>query len=170
MNKIKVALTGVSPLLQNRFFVEENGSKKTKKVYEPKDEAEIRLFKNKDGVIFEPSSHVEGSIIKAALNFKYDKRKSYTEFIKSGVFVTQDEIPHSFQDWKIFSCPVVIQRQRIIRSRPMFNKWKLEFEIEIFNENIDTKTLKEIFVYAGRFIGIGDYRPRYGRFVVEKFE
>lgn len=170
MNKIKIALVGISSLLQNRFIVEENGSKKTKKVYDPQDEAEIRLFKNSDGIIYEPSTHIEASITKAALNFKYDKRKSYSEFIKSGVFVTRENIPHLFQAWQIFSCPVVVQRQRIVRHRPLFDKWRLEFEIEIFNENIDTKTLKEIFTYAGRFIGIGDYRPRHGRFVVEKFE
>ncbi len=56
--EINVEITGVAPMLQHRFATEEHGENKSKakiKVYDPKIEAEKCLYKNKDGIIFQPS-------------------------------------------------------------------------------------------------------------------
>ena len=65
MKRIEVEITGIAPLLHNRFPTEEFGvekSKASKKVYVPKEEAEKRLYKNLKGEIYVPSEHIYQSI------------------------------------------------------------------------------------------------------------
>jgi len=65
----------------------------------------------------------------------------------------------------------VIQRARVLKWRPKFNQWKLQFTITILDEtNISPANVKEILEKAGATKGIGDYRPRFGRFMVTKFK
>ncbi|GAI19389.1 unnamed protein product, partial [marine sediment metagenome] len=64
----------------------------------------------------------------------------------------------------------VIQRARIMRARPRFDKWELDFTIDFDDEIIGKDKVNEILTYAGQRIGIGDYRPLFGRFIVTKFQ
>jgi hypothetical protein len=54
-----------------------------------------------------------------------------------------------------------------MRTRPRFAGWSLECVAQINTSQIDLKDLKRIAAEAGTFIGLGDYRPRYGRFEVD---
>jgi hypothetical protein len=171
MEKVKVVIEGVAPLLQHRFPIEENNkSKKKKKEYIPQEDAEKSLYRDEKGVIYEPATHIFGALIKAGIRFQYEKRQTYSNIIKSSVLVTPDAIPHKIQKWIIDSRPVVVMRARILRSRPKFEKWGLEFIIEYDDELIGKDRMKEILDYAGLRIGLGDYRPLFGRFIVTKFE
>lgn len=60
-----------------------------------------------------------------------------------------------------------VQRARIMRTRPIFRSWQLKFEIIFDSDDLDQAQIVQILEIAGRFIGIGDYRPKYGRFKVE---
>lgn len=64
----------------------------------------------------------------------------------------------------------MVQRARIVRARPRFDDWELSFQIINTDERIRKETLKQILSDAGRYFGIGDYHPRFGRFEVIKFE
>ena len=52
-------------------------------------------------------------------------------------------------------------------------KWKLEFNIDIEDE-IDPNAVKEALEIAGKYVGIGDWRPekkgKYGKFQVTSFQ
>lgn len=174
MKQIEVEITGIAPLLQNRFPVEDfgqNQSKVKKKVYDPKEEAEKKLYKNPNGEIYQPSEHIYQTIRRAAIDFKFEKKKSYKDVITSGIVVTPDEIPLIFDKYDVDTRPVVIQRARVLCWRPKFNQWKLKFNIIILDdENISVPVLKEILEKAGGTKGIGDYRPRFGRFMVTSFQ
>ena len=64
--------------------------------------------------------------------------------------------------------PVVVNRQRIMRMRPIFRRWRLEFELEM-DEAIwkSVGTFVTVVERAGR-IGLGDARKiGYGRFSAE---
>lgn len=62
------------------------------------------------------------------------------------------------------SCKV--GQQRVIRTRPCFREWKLTFTIH-FDENlINPKRLEEWVEVAGREVGLGDWRPKHGRFQI----
>ena len=178
MKTFDVEIVGVCPLLQNRFNTETEGiskSKGKKKTYIPTDEAEKALYRDKQGYIYEPSEHLLGSLIRAAVNFKYEGKKTFKDVVKSCVLVLPDAIPLNdgkTESWdEIDTRPVVIQRARVVKWRPKFNDWKLIFQLQILDEDVlDARTLREILDNAGSRYGIGDYRPRFGRFQVTKWK
>lgn len=57
---------------------------------------------------------------------------------------------------------------RLMKVRPMIpTGWVLEFEIEYDATVIPTEDLKEANEVGGQLIGLCDWRPRFGRFLVE---
>ena len=174
--EVKVRIEGVSPLLQHRFPDSENVKDiKSRKVSGSRDYGDMcekALYRLEDGTIFQPSEHIWSSLVKAAVNFKIAGRgkKTYKDLVKSAVFVAPDCIVHEIQDWVIDRRSVVIQRSRIMRERPRFDKWAISFNIRVIDTQLASDELKRLLDYAGTNVGIGDYRPRYGRFMVTKFE
>lgn len=166
---IDVAIKGIAPLLMNKY-VDDGDSKKTRKNYDDQKEAEKRLYLDENGNLAQPGEHIEGAMIAAGVNFKYAGRKTFKDYLKAGLFVSESLITHKIQKWEIDKRPVVVQKSRIPRCRPMLNEWELDFQFEIWDSNIDPGDVNEILVHAGRFVGIGDYRPKFGRFIVTKFE
>lgn len=67
------------------------------------------------------------------------------------------------------------QANSIIRCRPRFpgpgdrgGPWSLTVPIFLEESILDPRELHRISVSAGLMIGLGDYRPRFGRFTVER--
>lgn len=178
MKTFNAQIHGLSPLLQHKFADGEEVSKKGsgKKVAAAdysKEELEY-LYLMPDGkTIYQPASHLEGSMIKAANSFqiKGHKGKRYTERVKAFIRVEPDQVPHKNQTWHVDTRSVIIQRSRVLRRRPCFPDWSLEFQVRILDEEaIAPEMAHEILEYAGRYIGIGDYRPRYGLFEVTEWK
>lgn len=174
MKKVNIEITGVAPLLQNRFNTEDHGtnaSKGKKKVYDPVEEAK-KCLHIRNGQIYEPAEHIFQSMVRAAVDFTYSGKKTYKDLMQSGIVVSPEEIPLiSDKPYEIDTRGVVIQRARVLKWRPRFNSWKLRFTIDILDDdNISVVTLKEILERAGQTKGIGDYRPRFGRFIVTEFK
>lgn len=63
--------------------------------------------------------------------------------------------------------PVKVARATVMRTRPCFRDWSCEVPLFMDLEVIDFDELREIADRAGRFIGIGDHHPMYGRFTAE---
>lgn len=166
---INVTLQGVAPLLQNPF-IENDGGKPDPNLSD-RNIAKERLYIDEKGKIYQPGEHIEMSMTKAAVQFKYKGKKTYKDFVRSGIVVIPQAIPHKKQKWAVDKRSVVINgRSRIMRLRPVFYNWELDFKLEVINPDLDYKVLNEIMIYAGKYIGIGDYRPKFGRFVVSRFE
>ena len=168
--KIKVKVKGIAPLLMNRFSVSEEKKTRAKKVYDPKEESKRKEYRTESGKLFLPNTHFKASMVKAATDFKMTGKKSYKEYVKAGIFIEPQEIILDQQEYVIFECPVVIQRARVMSWRPMFKEWSCSFEMEVADEMLNSETLKEILITAGKYKGVGDYRPEYGRFTVEEFK
>lgn len=67
--------------------------------------------------------------------------------------------------------PVVVQRGRVVRSRPALAAgWRLGFGITARTDQLAFPTLQQILEYAGQNVGIGDFRPRFGQFRIVSFE
>jgi hypothetical protein len=60
---------------------------------------------------------------------------------------------------------VGIQRSRTMRTRPMFTEWSCELDVEVDPVVFDLDTLANCWKDAGKYAGIGEMRPVYGRFV-----
>ncbi len=61
---------------------------------------------------------------------------------------------------------IKIQRSKVLRCRPIFNEWNCQVELWYEETRFDKQEIIDIVNYAGRYIGICDYRPKYGRFKV----
>ena len=189
MYNVSVSVKGTAPLLQHRFPMPNyksmgKGGKKVTGAVDYTEEWREYFYSNGDGEIYQPAVHFESTMIKAAVNFKITGKrgKTYKDLFKSAVFVSPEMIPHDIKipdeldedgDKPLYLDlrPVVVNRARVVRIRPAFSPgWKLEFEIECLDDQINESLLQDVLDYAGKTVGIGDYRPRFGRFDVIKFE
>ena len=83
-------------------------------------------------------------MVKSAASFKMKGRKTYKDVFKSGVIVEPDMIKHVDNKYEIFTCPVVIQRSRVMKSRALFKEWELKFVINVIDEeSLTPKIVKE---------------------------
>lgn len=63
-----------------------------------------------------------------------------------------------------FRTPVTIGKNKIMRTRPIFAEWQAE-AVGVFDDSvINFEDLQTAGRMAGQMIGIGDFRPHYGRF------
>lgn len=56
------------------------------------------------------------------------------------------------------------QKARVLRTRPRFNKWSLPFTLQFDETVFDRVQIERILTTTGRMVGLGDYRPTFGRF------
>jgi hypothetical protein len=59
-----------------------------------------------------------------------------------------------------------ITTARVIRTRPRFDKWSLKFTLHYLPTVLNEAAVRDALIHAGQLIGLGDYRPRFGRFEV----
>lgn len=174
MVKIDVKVKGTAPLLMNKFVDTSQlpgKSSRGKKVYEPSEEAEKKAYRTSSGQLYLPGTHFKASMVKAGSDIKISGRKTCKDFIKSGLFILEEEIVLDQQKYEIHSEPVVIQRARVMSWRPKFKQWTCKFTIELIDEEWLNPTLvKQVLEAAGKYKAVGDHRPEYGRFEIVDFK
>jgi len=67
-------------------------------------------------------------------------------------------------------CAVRVGQSKVIRCRPMFRRWELAFQVGYMPDVLNGESLKDWLVTAGRLVGLGDWRPKHGRFELVSFE
>ena len=95
------------------------------------------------------------------------------DLFKAGLVVITDYASLGKTTWDFLDQRrVVVQRNGVNRTRPAFHKgWRATFEIEvILPEYIPRDLLALSIVQAGRLVGLGDFRPTYGRFATVEFK
>lgn len=189
MYTVSVKVKGTAPLMQHRYPMPElatmsKGGKKVTGSVDYTDEWKQYFYSTSDGELYQPAAHFEGALIKAAAAFKVQGKRglTYKDLFKSAVFVTPEFILHNMKvpdkldtdaDKPLYldMRPVVVQRARVVRLRPTFCPgWELEFQIEVLDDQINSELVQDVLTHAGKVVGIGDYRPRFGRWSVVKFE
>lgn len=65
---------------------------------------------------------------------------------------------------------VKVGLSRVVRTRPVFPSWALSVTGYLDTEVVDKESFASIADTAGRLVGLGDWRPQYGRFTVTKLE
>lgn len=65
---------------------------------------------------------------------------------------------------------VKVQQNRVMRTRPQFREWEVSAHGTLDTSVLSLEELKQIADTAGSMIGLGDYRPRYGRFTADVSE
>jgi len=189
MYTVDCKVKGVSPLIQHRFPIPDpedasKGGRKSTGAIDYSEEWREYFYATAEGMIYQPATHFEGAMVKAAVNFKVvgKRGKTYKDLFSASVFVLPDQIPHNItvpdelgtdgdQPLYLDVRPVVVNRARVIRIRPAFSPgWILEFDIEVIDDQIHPELVHDILTLAGKTVGIGDFRPKFGRFEVIRFE
>lgn len=63
---------------------------------------------------------------------------------------------------------VAVQRNRVVRSRPIFpTGWTIDPILEYDDDILNEAELHQACIDAGMWIGLGDWKPKFGRFIVE---
>jgi hypothetical protein len=53
---------------------------------------------------------------------------------------------------------------KVMRTRPIFREWSALVEMQYDPDVLNLREVEEIVVDAGKLVGIGDWRPKHGRF------
>lgn len=69
---------------------------------------------------------------------------------------------YEYRDTRI----MVVQRSKVVRTRPRFDQWKIQFNLMYDEEKIDLDTIIQALENAGKYVGLCDSRPKYGKFAV----
>lgn len=184
--KLSVTIEGVSPLLMhnaqlcnplNPIVQEMKGiSGKRKKTDEDYIElarlefwGSLYLDSEKGPVI--PGFNVEATIVEAA-----KKDRGGKVLAKSGIIVEDDnpliyDGPRTVDElWAnknfVNVASARVQMARIMRCRPIFRQWSLKFELMYLRQVCTKSQIEKWLEIAGLMCAIGDWRPRFGRFVV----
>ena len=191
MKTLKVKWTGIRPLVMHNGLmadptnplvrrIKEITSKGSKKLtdadYEERDRLEWEAglyWDSKDGFVI-PSDNIERCIQLGAQKSRIGKD------VQAAVFCTTTQTKVDYEGpkdkEKIYADPaftlrkgVCVQKSRIIRIRPMIpTGWSLTFEVEFDETIVNPKNLLKAMTDAGAVIGLGDWRPKFGRFLVEE--
>lgn len=172
-----VTIRGVADYLYHRWNCESveakaNAAKGSKA--KKSDDLESYVYRCDDGTLGIPGEQLRMAIIHAA-KFRQDPRsprKSAMDLYKAGVVVLTALHSTGRKEWDYeHKCRVVIQRNSITRTRPALKTgWDGTFDIQVnLPEYIGEADLNEVIANAGRLLGLGDFRPTYGRFQVTNF-
>jgi len=189
MSQFKVRITGTRPLLMHADLLSNplnaltkehkkltGKKKKTEEDSEQIAKSEWAISMYYDSKI---GPYLNGTMIEASLNAGAKLRKLGMA-IKRGVEVLEERCPLEYEgprkieklwDKGYYDVRgVKIGQKRIMRYRPIFKKWATQFTI-VFDEEIISKgELLDCLSDAGAYSGIGDYRPKFGRYDVEEIK
>jgi hypothetical protein len=137
------------------------------------------LYRTADDLVI--TSHVLESAFVAGA-----KKSKRGQQAKSGLFVpdhaslqfegkpsviNDDTLQQMYEsDAFTFTCGVRVNMSKVMRTRPMFKDWSLMVTVQYDPDLLNPQEVKDFIADAGRQVGIGDWRPKYGRFTATPVE
>lgn len=178
-----VKLKSASPYGQGQVIREVKPRSETHDDFEKRTWMQ-RAHLSDDGIVMIPAQAFKSALCDAAkyrsLKIPGKGQSTYTKNIRNGVMcledvstgVSKDEIVDHVQH--VPSDGVTGGGKRVWKHFPKIMKWEATVKFLILDDIITKDVFTEFLVDAGRFIGIGVYRPSnngtWGRFSVEKVE
>lgn len=185
---VEVTLEGVAPLLFHRWqdgaVAEKAAAAKGSKAKKT-DDVDSYVWRDSEARLCIPGIYVIGSMVdprNGAAKYRQDPRsprKSALDLYRAGVVPLTDLAPITNVAGEVASTwdyldsrRVTVQRAGITRVRPAFMAgWRAKLELSVLTpEYIQPSDLLDCLIMAGRLVGVGDFRPMFGRFSVPKFE
>jgi hypothetical protein len=182
--QLAIAFDGTTGLLQHnprlidKFddITREIGAINAKRKKTEADEAERNrlewfggLYHAQDIGVYMPAASIIRCLVDAGTAIKKGKA------VRQGIAIGTDRIPLEYEGPRPLDelyarpefrsrLPVVVMRQRVMRMRPIFRRWRLEFDAEMDEAVWNLDEFANVVERAGR-IGLGDARGiGYGRF------
>lgn len=173
-----VRINGTADLLFHRWqcdAVEQKAKAKKGSAAKKTDDTASYLWRDGDGFICLPGEYVRQSCIHAA-KFRQDPRsprKSAMDLYKAALQCLTPLATLGVKDPDYYDRRrVVIQRSGITRERPAMRMgWSCEMVLLVLAaEYVSPADLQGVLANAGLLVGVGDFRPTFGRFAVSHFE
>lgn len=175
--RAEIELLGTAAFLFHRWSVDgveakakaAKGSKAKKE-----DDLESYVYRDAEGLLAIPTEYFRMAIVNAA-KFKQDPRsprKSAMDLFKAALVPAHEFAGLGVRDWDyVDRRRVTVQKAGITRCRPALHKgWRCRVEFEVvLPEYVGPELLNEVVQMAGRVVGVGDFRPTFGRFQVVRF-
>jgi hypothetical protein len=128
-----------------------------------------------------PTNNILATIINGAKKSKYGREAGLAIFVEgtpkngdAGVVKLDYDGPRDLEKlWNggksrfINSMLVRVQASRVVRTRPVLPSWSLHFIVKFDSSVINRETVIKAMEDGGFYIGLSEYRPRWGRFEVE---
>lgn len=182
MRTAVVTLKGVSPFSQSKHYLPQKTSDK-----EPPEKVEARTWRerchvNSDGNLFIPPMCFKLSL-EAAAQYRQQRvpgkgQSTYTKHFRSGVLVVEPlvlPIQKDDVEGEWLFVPSDGKRggaKRVSKCFPLIKEWGGEVEFLLLDDTITEEVFEDTLTDAGKYIGIGRFRPAnggfYGRYSVEK--
>jgi hypothetical protein len=118
--------------------------------------------KSKAGVKWKSGVILGGSTIP----LKYSGSEIVSE-IQREMPIPNPELDHNYED-HVDQQLVKVQTSRILRTRPIFDDWSVEFDVTFDQNVLDENEVLDIARTAGNLIGFLEGRPRMGRFTATR--
>jgi hypothetical protein len=137
-------------------------------------EYQAGLYLNAKGQVIVPSRVLESVLVEGA------KKSKEGKLALSGMFVDTDGIlEYDGGDMSVkqllespdhrICVAVRIGMSKVMRTRPHFKNWRTTFKVSINEQVANEAQLKRWLEDAGSYVGIGDWRPRHGRYELDNF-
>lgn len=187
MYEFTITIEGTAPLLMHNSRLAnplDPATRALKKVTGKRnkteeDHAEMARLEFLGGLYHDPDigPYIPGENIWRCL---WDAAKKYKMGVKvkEGVFITSDINPLAYggpreatELWADENfrhmASVKVGMSRTMRCRPQFREWRVAADGVLDPSLLEPSNLESIAETAGQLIGLGDWRPRFGRFIAE---
>jgi hypothetical protein len=127
------------------------------------------LYTDPDVGPYVPGDNIFRALVDAARKRKLGVKVTSGLIVMSGVnplAYTGPRDPEKLWQEGTFAheASVKVGTSRVIRTRPRFTGWATSAALYLDTETLDLDDLVQIVETAGRLVGLGDWRPRFGRF------
>ncbi len=118
-----------------------------------------------------PGELVEASLIEAAKKMRRGQQAK-AGIVSVGNFSLAYDGPRSPEAlWADetfrLTVGVRVQRNKVMRTRPIFRAWSCIVVVDYMPSQLNSGEIEEMVRTAGLVIGVGDWRPKFGRFTAE---
>jgi len=175
---VEVVIRGVAPILFHRWdcaAIDAKAKAKKNSKEKKSDNLESYVYRCDDGTLGFPGINFHMAMVNAAKS-KADPRsprKSAADLCKAVLLVTPTISSFGTDKWDFEDQRrVMVQRNGVTRVRPAMSEgWTLTFRITVLDSSyIDRDFLHDLVNSAGRYVGLGDFRPQFGRFQIDAFK
>jgi len=129
------------------------------------------IMRNNEGEVCIPAEDLKCSIVAAGQRFKdaWSKRKSMEKTLEREISVEPENLSFGIKKTMLFKRAAVVgNRSHVILPRPMIVKWELKFELD--SGELPMGVVREVLDRAGNHVGVGNFRPDFGRYRVVGFQ
>ncbi len=186
-NVLKFKIEGISPLLMHsdRYSnpldpLTKKHKQLTSRRKKTDEDCEAILHSEWLGSLYIDESsqiYLPGYVVESMLIASAKLQKLGTQF-KRGAAVIEDKCVFKYKGpkeveklWDVSGFRdirgVRVGQAKIMRCRPRFDEWETEFSIAFHPSMMSDGDIQKIVEDGGEFIGLCDYRPKFGRFKIK---